>query len=179
MNGSRIVPIVAVLALFVACEDQPTAVNQDDLEPQLYQEGKGNFVLWFEIVEEGEYGVVIPCLNDGEGEDVYYYWSGSVWGKDHWTPSGNWLGNVKALFDEDTYMRGLTTGEIWRLERMHETVPQQIKVSDGLLTLWGVLWHRYVNEDGDFVNLREHFQMAYDGPDLVLLDLKLTCAPRK
>ena len=79
MSVSRIAPIVAVLALFLACEDQPTAVDQDDLKPQLFQEGKGNFELFFTGSEGGEYGQVIPCFNDGEGEDAYYYWSYAVW----------------------------------------------------------------------------------------------------
>ncbi len=111
--------------------------------------------------------------------DAYYCWSYAVWGKSHSTPSGHYSENVKVLFDETTYMQELTTGEVWRLETMHECVPTKIHKSDGLYNLWGNLWIRYVNDDGDFVNLHENFRIAYDGPDLVLFHLKVTCAPRK
>ena len=177
MNTKRITSVVGLLALLIACEDQPTAmIEVDNLEPQLINTDKGN---WVEIEQwrvdwtdryEG------PCASEpllGEGTTF-------VWGKEHVPPAGdNSISNYKCTYGDDTHYVGEISQTRWDLVKMNCTFHQQTKHSDGM-TYWKAnTMDQYENEDGDKLHFLGLWWYVFDPfPILVSYRFELSCGPR-
>lgn len=174
MNASRIARVVAVLALFAACEDQPTAVNEvGNLGPELIQTDKGNWIeLWRVDWAEVFDNVCLPEPALGEGTSI-------VWGKVHAPPAGdNTIANLKVTFSEDTHLTGLVSGTRWDLVKANSMLHQQTKHSDGMSHWKSNIIEHYESEAGEQIHMQTNYWYVFDQSfDVVSYRMESSCGP--
>ncbi len=152
----------------------------DNLEPQLIKTDKGNWeLLWWGPSDPTP--LFIRCANDGKGEVLTWHGTFYVWGKEHTTPSGNYIVNGKVTYGEDWRVIGQETGEVWLLESYNVNAPQITKQSDGMTYWQWIIQERLISQvDGDRMHDYGHFWLVFD-PDgnLVMYREIVSCGPRK
>lgn len=179
MSASRITPVVALLALSVACQEQPTAVNSvDNLEPQLINTDKGKWVpLAFPPPVDWTFVFTGPCVPEPlacEGSSIGY-------GLEHSPPkkANNFIVNFKAVYGEDTHCTGAQTGRWDMTTRSSGHI--MTKPSDGK-----EYWHGIANDlltnanTGDKVHFQANFWYVWNPsfPNLESFRIKESCGPR-
>ena len=178
MNAKRIAPIIGVLAILIACEDQPTAVHEmDNLEPQLINTDKGNWVELEDWRIDWSERWILPCVSEpllAEGTTI-------AWGKEHTPPAGdNSILNMKFTYSEDTHLIGEVSRTRWSLVKQSSTGHIMTKQSDSKEYWTANSIEHYETADGDKLHTRTLWWYVWDPfPNLVSLRTEVSCGPCK
>jgi hypothetical protein len=178
MNAKSIALIVGILAILIACEEQPTAVTEvDGIEPQLIQTDKGNReeIEWLRL-DWTDYWTDLPCVS----EPLMCQGTTYAWGKEHTPPAGdNSTLNMKFTYSEDTHCIGEDSGVRWSLVKQSSSGHFLTKRSDGLEYWRANSIEQYETADGDKLHMRSNWWYVWDPfPNLVSVRWTFTCGPR-
>lgn len=177
MSASRIAPVIAVLALMVACQDEPTAVKEiDSLEPQLINTEEGN---WVELPPRIPWtsNDYVPCVNEVlrcQGTTVTYT-------REHSPPAGdNSIMNGMCTYTADTYCIGEESGVRWNLDKMNCHIQFLTKQSDGREYWTGNTTEHYLTEAGDKLHMNGLWWYVWNPfPNLESFRFQSSCGPSK
>lgn len=179
------IPLVAILALFVAVScDATTAPTETAEVTPLFDAGKspnkGMELIWtYDYPEPEGYLDYIPCFNDGQGEEVLAFGHLEFWARTVETPSGNFKQHGE--FRGYEHYRGQETGDLWLGSGLVvPTIFYHTHHATGNTTLNEPVWNYVENQrTGAWYRLKWNFHQVYDAEgNFLRADVKVTnCMP--
>lgn len=155
MRFFRLVPFLAVPALFMACDRAPVA---PDIDSPLFRATHGGFV----VENEEDYEEYVSCANDGLGEVLH--WSGPY--RVHWTTVTSNSGNELRKFKDYEYLEGysvvgLTSGDEWTFQESRVNNEFHIQ-KNGNVVRTAIFNEWFENQDGVrmFIQTNIHVTLA-------------------
>lgn len=171
----KLIALLALAALPVACTDQPTTAVNEASGPELLNvanlDTRGYTLLWSAVIPEEEAwpGSFVSCINGGQGENTVG-WGGpyEFWAKVVDTPSARHIENGYIFIPPGgaEYMVGVTSGDVWVTHGLDFLTRLSYRYApDGSYWMNQPFSQTYTNQRGERIAFRGtwHFQTDANG----------------